>query len=212
MGRLGDCTFPSRGRLNCTCHSDCLQNFAIVAVAALYKRSCRVSVHFISHLPTLKDKICDRQHQSKHRVRSTCLLTSFLPTSTLSSSDTFTPPVVSTYASGASPITARATSRTVLFFFIKTQSRKTGSLLPPAPPDVKALIFRTGKTGTRPSMFAARDRTCTTPVLPNRYRTRSLRLSSRVVSFSSSSFRPPPCGSPSEMRSSRVSKYSEPSM
>jgi hypothetical protein len=111
-------------------------------------------------------------------------LTSFFPTATTSFSATLTPPVVSTYANGASPITLRYTSPTVeplatyhqyisthkndneTHFFTRTQSLNTELL--PAEPEVKVFTLRTGKIGTRPRSSAARESTCTTPVLPKR--------------------------------------------
>jgi len=54
----------------------------------------------------------------------------------------------------------------ICYFFTRTQSRNTALL--DAEPEVNVLMFRTGNTGTRPRSSAARDRTCTTPVLPNR--------------------------------------------
>ena len=62
-------------------------------------------------------------------------------------------------------------------FFTNTQSRNTPLSLSP---DVKVLIFRTKKMGVKPSNSAARVRTWFTPVLPKRYRTRSLRFSMRL--------------------------------
>ena len=105
-------------------------------------------------------------------------------------------------------------------FFTSTQSLNTA--LEPAAPEEKVLIFRTGNTGTRPRRSAARERTCTTPVEPKRNSTMSCKFSRRlyhvecqpvsrvalcemyVFNFSSSSFKPPPSGSPSSVRSSRV--------
>lgn len=55
---------------------------------------------------------------------------SFLPTDTIASSATLRPPSPSMNATGASPITFRATSATVLLFFTRTQSRNTGPELP----------------------------------------------------------------------------------
>jgi len=117
-------------------------------------------------------------------------LTSFLPTATASSSLTLTPPTVSTNANGTSPMTFLNTSPTVeflrivlaldslthsnshLYLFTNTQSLKTGALTPPdSEPEVKLVMLRTGKTGTRPRSSAARVRDWTTPVLPNRYST-----------------------------------------
>jgi hypothetical protein len=123
-----------------------------------------------------------------------------------------TPPAPSTYANGASPITFLATSATVVFFLTRTQSLKTAFELEPDWPDEKEDTFLTGNTGTRPSSSAARDKTWTTPVEPKRYRTISFRFSMRPLSLSSSSFKPPPVGSPSEIRSSRVSTNSLPSV
>jgi hypothetical protein len=102
------------------------------------------------------------------------------------------------------------TSPTVLPRPTKTQSLNTAVEL--ELPEVKVCIFLTGKTGTSPSRSAARDKTCTTPVLPKRYSTMSLRLSMRVTSLSSRSLRWPPSGSPASIRSCLVSTNSLPSV
>jgi hypothetical protein len=101
---------------------------------------------------------------------------SFFPTSIISSSATLTDPIPSIAAIGISPIIIRATCPTVVSFLTSTQSGNTE-----VPPSL--LILRTGYTGTRFRTWAAACSTCTTPVEPNRYRTKSRTSSTRLVSY-----------------------------
>jgi hypothetical protein len=86
-------------------------------------------------LPTLKLRIYIHISTTNPRTHSNHKLTSFFPFTTTSSSATRLPPSVSTYAMGASPMTFRYTSPTVLPLFTSTQSLNTAVEL--ALPDVK---------------------------------------------------------------------------
>lgn len=164
---------------------------------------------------TIRSGLDGRGRGKEGRKKEERAPTSFFPGPTSSSSETRIPPTVSTKARGASPMTFRYTSPTVLPFFTRTQSLKTAARSEPVPasPLPNVPIFLTGKTATRPNSSEARVRTWLTPVLPNRYSTISFRFSMRVLSFSSSSFKPEPAASgssPSSSRSSRLSTNSEP--